>query len=97
MDIELVGIIYLAFFLFSLIFLPRVLDKTRERARQAREARHLEASKQWEYQMKAMALTCPRCGLIAMPIPASRNRYACPECNNQFSGDPHNVPLPPAA
>lgn len=70
---------------------------TQERARAAAERARVEAlRRQWEYKLRAFALTCTRCGKLALPIPATPDRYGCPDCNHQFIGGRHDVPLPPA-
>lgn len=77
------------------------------RAMEARRAQHAAAEahrlamrweerRKWEYQLRALSLTCARCGQLAVPIPATRDRYGCPACNHQFVGAPHDMPLPPA-
>jgi hypothetical protein len=32
---------------------------------------------------------------LALPIPATPDRYGCPSCSHQFVGAPHGVELPP--
>jgi hypothetical protein len=64
------------------------------------EARRREAAaaqrQLWEYQVRALALTCPRCSDLALPIPNTPDRYGCPACNHQFVGAHHGTPFPPA-
>jgi hypothetical protein len=58
-----------------------------EAARAARERAKLRES-----ASEALALTCPRCGGPADPMPLTVDRYACPGCGVRFVGPPHEEP-----
>jgi len=83
----------------------RAGDTMPEKARRALAAKRIEAlqaraTKEDRQRVKAeaetqrllkLALTCPRCDKLALPIPDTKNRYHCPDCEYQFAGDPHNL------
>jgi hypothetical protein len=60
-------------------------------------------NKQTEEAMQRLALTCRRCGKLAMPIVSTisisgyrfhedtSNRYRCEHCGNQFTNVKHNL------
>lgn len=79
----------------------RLAAANREREAAAdREARRLH-NKQTEEAMQRLALTCRRCGKLAMPIVSTisiyrdlentSNRYRCEHCGNQFTNAKHNL------
>jgi len=82
----------------------KAAKRNAERARQDQARKDLlretqvaaeTAHRAWSYRLQSMALTCPRCGKLAVPLPATPDRYGCPACNHRFVGARHDVPLPP--
>jgi uncharacterized OB-fold protein len=67
----------------------------RDRQRQEEE-RRLAPLYDWEQKIQLLALTCDRCGGLALPLPTTENRYGCPTCNHRFKGARHDVPMRPA-
>jgi hypothetical protein len=55
------------------------------------EAEKEEHNRNLVRMKQELALTCRRCGKLAVPIVDTGNRYRCENCGNQFAGASHGL------
>lgn len=60
-------------------------------AEQQAQVALLQAQIAWDAHQIDMSLPCPKCELLAPPIPGTGTRYRCAACSHQFAGPEHNV------
>lgn len=46
---------------------------------------------EWETRRRDLSISCTRCAKLASPIPATADRYRCPDCDAQFAGPRHDL------
>jgi hypothetical protein len=44
---------------------------------------------EWDRAQRRLALSCRKCGRLAVPTPDTGNRYRCEYCGNQFAAARH--------